>query len=101
MQSKGTSFPVDSKKKTIIAILFTVAGAICVSGMFFSIYSYVNNISFLVINTRVPGLIVGVAVLYLGVRYFISLIKLKNELYKPTSRFSWNNFKKNKKAKNS
>jgi len=94
MQSKNNSMPVDPKKKVIISLLFVVAAAICLSGAFFSVYSYFNNISFRVLNTQVSGIIFGVCILYLGVRYFISLMKLKDEVYKPTSRFSWSNFKK-------
>jgi hypothetical protein len=96
MQSKNNSMPVEPKKKIIIFILFVFAVAICISGAFFSVYSYINNISFKVINTQISGIIFGAAILYLGVRYFLSLMKLKNEVYKPTSRFSWDNFKKEK-----
>ena len=99
MQSKNNSMPIDPKKKIIISALFVVATAICISGAFFSVYSYINNISFKVINTQVSGIIFGIAILYLGVRYFLSLMKLKNEVYKPTSRFSWDNFKKTKRVK--
>jgi hypothetical protein len=99
MQSKNNSMPVEPKKKVVIWILFAVAVAICISGASFSVYSYMNDISFKVINTQISGIIFGVAILYLGVRYFLSLMKLKNEVYKPTSRFSWENFKKGKRKK--
>ena len=99
MQSKESTMPVEPKKKVIISILFVFATAICMSGAFFSVYSYINDISFKVLNTQVSGIIFGIAILYLGVRYFLSLMKLKNEVYKPTSRFSWENFKKTKRAK--
>lgn len=95
-QSKNAKLPVDSRKKAIIAGLYVTASALCASGLFFAIYSYINDISFQVINTQVSGIIFGVAVLYLGIRNFISLMNLKDELYKPTSRFSWDNFKKKK-----
>lgn len=99
MQSKKSTFPVDEKKKAIIVLLFIMAGAICASGAFFSVYSYINHITFQVINTQISGVIFGVVVFYLGIRYFLSLYNLKNELYKPTSRFSWDNFKKAKRSK--
>ena len=97
MQSKQGMPPVSTGKKAMIAVLFVTACAICASGIFFSVYSYANNVRIQVLNTQLPGIIFGVAVLYLGVRYFISLMTLKAELYKPTSRFSWDNFKKKKK----
>lgn len=94
MQSKNNSYPVETKKRVMIAVLFIVACAICASGVFFSVYSYVYQINFQIINTQVPGFIFGLAVLYLGIRYFVSLVNLRREVYKSTSRFSWNNFKK-------
>ena len=100
MQSKTSEFPVEPRKKIVIAVLFVFATAICVSGTVFSVYSFLNNISFQVLNTQIPGIVFGVVILFLGIRYLISLIKLKNEVYKPTSRFSWDNFKKRKRVKN-
>ena len=94
MRSKSGSFPVDSKKKVLLFILFVFALAICASGVFFSVYSYVNQINFKVLNTQISGIVFGLAVLYLGIRYTVSLSDLRKELYKPTSRFSWDNFKK-------
>ena len=89
--------PVSTGKKAMIAVLFVTACAICASGIFFSVYSYANNVRIQVLNAQLPGIVFGVAVLYLGVRYFTTLMTLKAELYKPTSRFSWDNFKKKKK----
>ena len=100
MQSKTNEFPVEPRKKIVIAVLFVFATAICVSGTAFSIYSFLNNISFQVLNTQIPGIAFGVVILFLGMRYLISLMKLKNEVYKPTSRFSWDNFKKKKRTQN-
>ncbi len=98
MQSKN-SYPVDTKKKVLVSVLSVVALAICASGVFFSVYSLIYNISFQVLNTQVPGVIFGAAVLYLGIRYFLSLMNLRKEVYKPTSRFSWSNFKKDSSKK--
>jgi len=95
-QSKSAKMPVDSKKKVAIAVLSVVGGMLCASGVFFTVYSYINNISFQVINTQISGMIFGVAVIYLGARNLMSLANLKKELYKPTSRFSWENFKNKK-----
>jgi hypothetical protein len=100
MQSKTSALPVEPKKKIVIAVLFVFASMICVSGAVFSVYSGLNNISFQVMNTQISGIVFGAVILFLGVRYIMSLIKLKNEVYKPTSRFSWDNFKKTKHIKN-
>lgn len=100
MQSKSSSRPpVEMKKKVMISVLFIFACAICISGVFFSVYSLLNRITFQVINAQVPGVLFGLAVLYLGIRYLISLNNLRKEVYKPTSRFSWDNFKKESRAK--
>ena len=88
--------PIGKGKKAIIAALFVLTFAICVSGAFFCVYSAITGVSFQVINTKVPGFVFGIAVLYLGIRYTMKLFKLKSDLYKPTSRFSWDNFKRRK-----
>jgi hypothetical protein len=86
-----------SKRKVIpMIMLMVLSTAISLSGVFFIIYSILNKISFKVINTDVPGIFFGLAVLYLGIRYFISLQKLKKEVYKPSSIFSWSNFRRQK-----
>lgn len=90
------SRPVERGKIVIITLLSVTAFAIAASGAFFSVYSLVNQISFKVINTQVSGVIFGICVLYLGIRYLISLQRLKTELYKTTSTFSWSNFKRSK-----
>lgn len=99
MQSKNNGLPVDSQKKAIITVLFIVSFAISVSGAFFCVYSIINQISFQVLNAKIPGFVFGIAVLYLGIRYTMKLFQLKSELYKPTSRFSWANFKRQKHTK--
>jgi len=45
-----------------------------------------------------PGVVFGMVILFLGIRYFLSLSKLKDEVYK-SSGFSWSNFKREKKIK--
>lgn len=90
---------IDKSKIILVFILFTMSVAIIISGVFFTIYSLYYNISFLIINTYVSGIFFGLAALYLGVRYFMSVLKLKREVYK-SSRFSWHNFKKQKPARN-
>ena len=98
MQSR-TSVNYINIKKVIIFGLFLLSAAICLSGIIFGVYSWIYNLSFKVINTNVSGIIFGLVVAYLGLRYFMSVFKLKNELFKSTSVFSWSNFKKTKKSK--
>ncbi len=95
MRSKS-NVPVEFKKKIVIFILFVFAAAICVSGAALAAYSFLNNVSFQVLGSQIPGVIFGVVILFLGARYLMSLMKLKEEVFKPISRFSWDNFKKAK-----
>lgn len=83
-------------KKVTVGILFVMSAAIAISGVFFMVYSYINNISFKVINTDVSGIIFGLVVFYLGLRYFLMVGKLKKEVYGTNSKFSWSNFKPKK-----
>lgn len=85
-----------NSKVIISNILFLASLLIMFLGIFFSIFSLVNHISFKVLNSSVPGAIFGILVLYLGIKYYLSITKLKDELYKSDSKFSWNNFKRKK-----
>lgn len=87
---------VNTSKVITIYALFIFAVLIMVSGAAFSIYSIINDVHFTVLTSSVPGVLFGLVVLYLGLRYCLSVRKLKAEVYKTTSRFSWNNFKKQK-----
>lgn len=94
-QSKNQS---KSKKVSLIILTATAMFLIC-SGTFFSVYSFIYSISFKVLNTNVSGVIFGLLVIYLGIRYLLSLKKLKAELYKTNEKFSWDNFKRKTKVK--
>jgi hypothetical protein len=98
MQSKTINNSLNTKKVSII-VLSLISTCISISGLIFIVYSWINDISFKVLNANVPGIIFGALVTYLGVRYFLSVSKLKKELYKESSVFSWSNFKKVKKVK--
>lgn len=89
----------DAKKVAIIAALFATSVAIAASGFFFCIYGYIHSITFQVLNTNVPGFVFGICVFYLGLRYTMSVFKLKRELFQPDAHFSWDNFRKHKAAK--
>lgn len=100
---KAQAQQVQTDKGKIFAIygLYTFAAIIAITGVIFSIYSLINNVSFPVLNTNIPGVVFGLVVTFLGVRYFLSVNKLKSEVYKKSSKFSWSNFKKDKKSKKS
>lgn len=85
-----------NSKVIISNILFLGSLVIMFLGIFFSIFSLVNHISIKVLNSSVPGAIFGILVLYLGIKYYLSVTKLKEDLYKSDSKFSWSNFKKKK-----
>ena len=90
--------PTNFKQKAIIInLLYATTIIIMLLGVSFIIYSLVNNVSFKVVNSSVHGAVFGMVVAYLGARYYFSVTKLKAELYKTTSQFSWSNFKKKKK----
>lgn len=42
---------------------------------------------FIVLNSKIPGVILGLLVMYLGIRYYFSVGRLKEEVYKSTSEF--------------
>lgn len=92
---KQTAITVPAKSKVVIINTLFIANIIIIFlGIFFSIFSLVNNIHLKILNSSVPGVILGLLVLYLGIRYYFSVIKLKEELFKSSSKFSWTNFKR-------
>lgn len=94
MKKQTFESTVDRKKVLAVRALFLTAGAIIVLGISLCIYSMINHIEYTVLNSQVSGVVFGLVVTFLGVRYFLSVRKLKVEVYKPNSRFSWSNFKK-------
>jgi uncharacterized protein YacL len=94
-----TAAPVSAGKAAVVYALYAAAGIIFSSGVYFTILSLLNGITFRVINTDVSGVLLGILVAYLGFRYFLSVGKLKKEVFKTESVFSWSNFKRHKKQK--
>ena len=88
-------------KEKIIAIwtLYVASLGITLVGLSFGVYSLVNNISIPVLTSQIPGVVFGAVIAFLGVRYYLSVRKLKAQVYKSTSTFSWSNFRKVKKSK--
>ncbi|MEA4973557.1 hypothetical protein SDC9_84010 [bioreactor metagenome] len=95
MQSQtNTQVTNDKGKLAAIMMLTLLSIAIIVVGVSFCIYSIICNVEFMVLGNLVHGAVFGLIVSFLGVRYFLSVGKLKAAIYQPTSKFSWSNFKK-------
>lgn len=94
-----SSSPVGKEKILPIITLYIVSIAIILIGTAFSVYSLVNGITLPVLSNQIPGAVFGAVIIFLGIRYLISVRRLQTEVYKSTSSFSWSNFKKEKKAK--
>ena len=93
MKSQSTVTGINKHKVIIVNFLYATTMIIIFLGIFFSIFSLVNHISFKVLNSSIPGVIFGFLVLYIGIRYYLSVDKLKGELFNASSKFSWSNFK--------
>lgn len=86
-------------KLAIVAALFTGSALITALGVWFAVYSIINNVSLNILSAEVPGFVLAALVAYLGIRYFILVNKLSKEILKDSAYFSWSNFKKVKFAK--
>jgi len=85
-------------KVAMIVILYVMSVLIMLLGAGFSAYSAINGVQMQVMTSTIPGFIFGMVILFLGVRYFMSLSKLRDEVMK-SSGFSWGNFRKEKRSK--
>lgn len=88
---KSPKKPTPGKTVPIMA-LFILSAAIALSGAFFTVYSLVLGIDLRVLNANVPGAVFGLVVLYLGVRYFLLVKRLRKDVYRARG-FNWNNLK--------
>lgn len=93
MHTYAKSNEVNKTKAVSIMVLRLLAITIILAGASFSLYSIIYGISLMVLNNSIPGAVFGLVILFLGIRYLLSVQKLKAEVYKPTSNFSWSNFK--------
>jgi hypothetical protein len=84
---------VDKSKVAVICLLFVTAGLITLSGVAFILYSAANNVTFAVMQADIPGTLFGAVIAFLGVRYILSVRKLRLKLYASHTQFSWSNFK--------
>ena len=100
MDSRIENQQTDAVKVTAITALFATSILIMLLGAAFAVYSYLYDVYFSVMNNQIHGAVFGAVMLFLGARYFLSVQKLKSEVYKSISRFSWGNFRAAKAAKN-
>ncbi len=97
MRYAAASPPAAKGKAAIIVILYLLSVVIMLLGAGFCVYSAIYNVQMQVMSSTIPGLIFGMVILFLGIRYFMSLSKLRDEVMKSTG-FSWSNFRKEKKT---
>lgn len=86
-------------KYAIVAAMFTGTILITASGLWYAVYSIINNVNLKILNTSIPGFVLAALVAYFGIRYFLLVNKLSKEILKDSAYFSWSNFKKAKPAK--
>lgn len=87
---------VDRTKVLSIAGLFAGSVSIILAGGAFAVYSAVNGIIIPVMDFQIHGSVWGLIILFLGVRYLFSVRKLKAEVFRSSSKFSWSNFRSEK-----
>lgn len=93
MKEQGLGQPVERKKVLAIGALFAISGAVTLLGLAFCVYAAVNQVEFVVFGARIPGVVFGVVTMFLGMRYYLAVQRLRREVYKSDARFSWSNFK--------
>lgn len=94
--------PVVERAKVVwIAVLYAVSVAIILFGAAFCVYSAVNGTRFAVLRSSVPGYVFGAVLLFLGVRYLFSVVRLKRRVYEQAAHFSWSNFRPSRGGKES
>lgn len=80
-------------KRLSIAVLGFVAFALIWLGVSIFVLSLVNDVSYTVMGSSIHGSLWGVVITFLGIRYFMSVLKLKQRVYQSASTFSIENFK--------
>lgn len=99
VQNEINNLTPSKGKRASIITLTTVAILIVCTGLSFGIYSILYDISLNVLSYKIPGILFGLIIMFLGIRYLTIIPKLKKKVYNADAEFSWNNFKRVKKAK--
>ena len=84
---------VTTGKVVAIGLLFITSGLIALLGIGFCVYSILHQVEFTVMQNQIPGAVFGAVIAFLGVRYFLAVRRLRKDVYRSTSRFSWDHFK--------
>jgi hypothetical protein len=95
VMTKGSPVIMSKEKNVSVIVLTVFAVTILASGAAFAIYSLLTDLTFSVFGTQMPGLVFGLIIAYLGLRYCQSVRSLRQELAKSKESFSWKNFRKN------
>lgn len=90
--------PAAKGKAAMIIILYVLSVVIMLLGAGFCAYSAIYNVQMQVMSSTIPGFVFGMIILFLGIRYLMSLSKLRQEVMKSAG-FSWENFRKAKKPR--
>jgi hypothetical protein len=99
MNNQSIMLTASRQKKIIIQLLYLGTIIIIFLGAFFGAYSVLFDIKLKVLNANIPGIVFGALVAYLGLRYYLQVDSFKTDFYKNPAKFSWSNFKKEKKKK--
>jgi len=99
MNNQNVEIEHGRQKTIIIFALYLGTMIIMFLGVFFGAYSVLNNIKLQVLHTSIHGIVFGLLVAYLGLKNFFLVTNFKVEFYKSNSKFSWSNFKKEKRKR--
>ncbi len=83
-----------SCKTVILAVLFATSVSVAAAGIVLIVLSLINKTSFTVFQSQIPASVFGLIVTFLGIRYYLSVLRLKPVLLKDENQFSWKNFRK-------
>jgi hypothetical protein len=86
----------DNGKRIALAALFSVSALIVALGLAFGVYSWVYHVNYAIMSLQVPGYVFAAVIVFLGVRYFLSVIKMRRRLMETSSGFKWGNFRPEK-----
>lgn len=86
----------DTGRRIAVAALFAVSALIVALGLAFGVYSWVYHVDYSIMSTKIPGYVFAAVVVFLGVRYFLSVVKMRRRLKEADGTFNWNNFKPTK-----
>lgn len=96
-QESGKKHP--KQKSYIIFSLYVGSLIIMFMGIFFGAFSVINNIQLKVLSTSIHGIVFGLLVTYLGIKYYFMVTEFKKGFYENDSKFSWSNFKKERRKR--